>query len=332
MNRRTALTRIGIGAGLLLTGLPSILQAQQSSRQAPHIIVAYPAGGVADFAARSVADGLHTTAGLPPPIVENKTGAAGNIALDYLVRQSRNINAVAVFSNSLLTTNPFVPQLASATIDPLKELVPVAAIADMVLMLAASSHLGVNSLDEFLKEARSRSGSKPLRIGLAGLGTPHHLSALLLEREADLDLTLVPYRGGAPMIADAAGGHLDAVFTTIPVGGPMVQAGKMNWIAVVQDTKVPSLPSIPSLIDIFGGATIPSWIGIFARADAPDDMVQELHDAITTAVNSPDITEKLRDNGLEPLNLSLDETRQLLESEAIFMSRFLSEFKLDFSA
>lgn len=329
MDRRTAIS--ALGAGLITAALPAFAQTRQLGERPAHLIVAYPAGGVADFAGRTLADGLRTVAGWPAPLVENKTGAGGNIALDYLVRQSRNESSFALFSNSLVTTNPFVPPLASKNVDPLKELVPVAAMAEMVLMLAVASHLQVNTLDEFLKEARSRSTEKRLRIGIAGLGSPHHLSALLLEREAKLELTLAPYKGGAPMIADAAGGHIDAVFTTIPVGGPMVEAGKLKWIAVVQDTQVPAIPGIPSLAKLFGGVTIPSWLGLFAKLDTPKAVVHEMHSAVNQVVNSAQIASKLRDNGLEPLNLSYEDTVVLVKKEAEFMGKLLRELKFDFA-
>lgn len=323
MDRRQVLTALGAGAAAACA--PAVFAQGLAGRQA-RFVVGYPAAGVADFATRAIVEGLHG-AGVSA-LVENRAGAAGNIALEYVARQPGDSGTYGVFANSIVSTNPFVPQLAAKTVDPAKDVVPVAALADMILVLAVSTQLGVSNLEQFL--AKARAPGQRLRIGLAGVGTPHHLSALLLERTANLNLTLVPYKGGAPMIADAAGGHLDAVFTTVPVGGPMVAAGKLRWIAIVQPTTIKSLPGVPSLVGVFKGATIPSWIGVWAPAATPPDAVAAMHAALTSTVNSPAIAAKLRDNGLEPLHLSPAETATRIAEEMKFMKDFLGKIKLDF--
>ena len=335
MHRRTALA--GLGA-TWLAGLSGPTSAQSpSAAQSPllaagrqlRLTVGFPAGGVVDFAARTVAEGVAQATGVTA-LVENRVGAAGNIAMEYVARQPADNPVIGVFANSIVTTNPFVPQLTSKTTDALKDLVPVSAIADMILVLAVSANLGVETLDQFL--ARARAPGQRLKIGLAGVGTPHHLAALLLERTAGLDMTLVPYKGGAPMIVDAAGGHIDAVFTTIPVGSPMVAAGKLRWIAVAQSKPVRSLPGIPSLIGVFKGVTVPSWIGAFASAHLPGDVLNAFNETLNTAANSPAIGSKLIANGLEPLSLTRAQTIAKVNDEAVFMKDFLGKIKVDFSA
>lgn len=313
---------------MAVSAAPSAFAQSWSGKQF-RFVVGYPAGGVVDFTARTVADGLNQITGATV-IIENKAGAAGNIATEFVAKQPGDAGVFGIFGNSTLSTNPFVPQLASKTVDPYQDLKPVAAIADMILLLAVTEQLGVKNLEEFL--AKAKASKTPLRIGLAGIGSAHHLSALLLERSAELNLTMVPYKGGAPMIADAAGGHLDAVFTTVPVGGPMVAAGKMRWIAIAQPTTIADLPGVPSLVKVYKGASIPSWVGMFAPSSTPDSLIATMHDSINQAVALPAISAKLRKNGLEPINQTLEQTKKLISEEAIFMKKFLSEFKLDFSA
>ena len=325
MDRRSAISTLG---GVLLAALSAQVRSQTLSGRTLRFIVGYPAGGVGDFIARTTTEGLKgTTAAMV--LVENRPGAAGNIALEYVARSAADSGIFGSFSNSQITTNPFVPQLASKNVDPFKELVPVIALVDMILVLAVSSQLGVKTLDQFL--AKAREPGRPLRMGLAGVGTPHHLAALLIERAAGLEMLMVPYKGGAPMIADAAGGHVDAVITTIPVGGPMVAAGKLNWIAVVQPNTIASLPGVPSLAPILKGETMPSWSGIFAPASTPVGVLNELHAAMQSILHTPAISSKLRANGLEPLNLSRAETAARLAEEASYMKEFLSKVKVDFA-
>lgn len=290
--------------------------------------VGYPAGGVADFAARVVADGMGQMSGVSS-LVENRVGASGNLAMEYLAKQPADSPMIGVFANSIVSTNPFVPTLMSRSANALKDMVPVSAIADMVLVLAVTPNLGVENLEQFM--AKARAPGQRLKIGLAGSGTPHHLAALLLERSASLDVTLVPYKGGAPMIVDVAGGHIDAVFTTIPVGAPLVATGKLRWIAVAQPRTVASLPGIPSLVGIYKGATIPSWIGAFAASSMPAETLNAFNDALNAAANSPAIAAKLSSNGLEPLRLSRQETLAKVNDEVVFMKDLLGKLKVDFS-
>ena len=323
MKRRTVL----VSAGAACLAMQRSVWAQ-SDRQQIRLVVGYPAGGVADFAARTIAEGLTQAAGLQT-IVENKPGFAGNISLEYVARQPGDSGVYGFFGNSQLSTHPFVPQLTSKTVDPFKDIVAIGAVSETILVLAVSTKLGVHNLEEFL--AKAREPGQRLRVGLAGVGTAHHFAALLLQKEAKLDLLLVPYKGGAPMIVDASGGHLDAVFTTVPVGGPMVAAGKMRWIAIAQPTSIAGLPGIPSLIDVYRGASIPSWSGLFASASTPVSQLDFMHRALEKALALPAIANKLRDNGLEPLNLTRAQTDARVREDAAFMKDFLAKVPVDFS-
>jgi tripartite-type tricarboxylate transporter receptor subunit TctC len=325
MDRRSAISALG---GLLLATLAGQARSQVLSGRTLRFVVGYPAGGVADFIARATTEGLKGTTAATV-LVENRPGAGGNIALEYVARSGGDSGVFGAFSNSQITTNSFVPDLASKNVDAFKDLVPVIALVDMILVLAVSTGLGVKTLDQFL--AKAKELGPRMRIGLAGVGTPHHLAALLIQRAAGLEMTMVPYKGGAPMIADAAGGHIDAVITTIPVGGPMVASGKLNWIAIVQPDTIASLPGVPSLAPILRGETIPTWNGIFAPASTPVAVLTELHAAMQSLLHSPAVSNKMRANGLEPLNLTRAETAARLANEAGYMKEFLSKVKLDFA-
>lgn len=323
MDRRTALSAL---AGLSLGALSGAAFAQAA--RTLRFMVGYPAGGVADFIARTTTEGLKSSLNATV-LVENRPGAAGNIALEFVAKSAGDAGVFGAFSSSQITTNAFVPQLAPKNVDPFKDLVPVIALVDMILVLAVTPNLGVKTLDEFL--AKAREMGPRLRIGLAGIGAPHHLAVLLLQRAAGLDMLMVPYKGGPPMIADAAGGHLDAVVTTVPVGGPMVAAGKLQWIAIVQPTTIASLPGVPSLAAVLKGETIPTWNGIFAPAGTPVPVLNELHTAMQAILHTPAVSAKLRANGLEPLNQTRAETAARLADEGRYMKDFLSKVKLDFS-
>jgi tripartite-type tricarboxylate transporter receptor subunit TctC len=327
MQRRHALSLLFSGLGGLL---PDQLIAQNSilSGRTLKFLVGYPGGGVADFIARTSTDGLNALT-QATTVVENRPGAAGNIALEAVAKANPESGIFGAFGNLQVTMNPHVAQLSPKGVDPMRDLVPVVALADMILLLAVTPQLGVKTFDQFLAKAKELGPG--LRMGLAGIGAPHHLAALLLQKNAGLDMTLVPYKGGAPMIADAAGGHLDAVITTLPVGNAMVQAGKLHWIAVVPPTTIPSLPEVPSMSKVLKGENIPTGNTIFAPAATPVAVLNELHDAVNKLLATPAVGSKLRANGLEPTILSRAELPSRLRDEAAYMKDFLSKVKVDFS-
>jgi tripartite-type tricarboxylate transporter receptor subunit TctC len=331
MDRRTAVTALGAAVASLAAGAVRAQSISNPMGSKPlRMIVGFPAGGVADFVARAIGEGLRQ-AWNHQVIVENRPGAGGNIALEFIARQSADAGTIGIFPNASYTMNPLVPQLSVKGLEPARDLVVVSAVADMILLMAVTTQLGVKNLDEFLARARA-TDKPPLRVGIAGTGTPHHLSAALLEHSTKYNYTMVPYRGGPPMVADAAGGHLDVVFSTLPVTGPMVDAGKMRWIAIVQPTTIKSLPELPSLAKtVFKGLTVPSWVGMFAPSAMPAEQVAGLHAAINAVAASPAISERLRSNGLEPLGLSQVQTAALLRDEGKAMRELLDRVKVDFS-
>lgn len=303
--------------------------AQSFSGRTLKFMVGYPVGGVADFITRTTTDGLGIALGANV-VVENRPGAAGNIAVDAVLKATPESGTLGMFGNLQITMNPHVSQLAIKGGDPLRDLVPVIGLADMILMLAVTTPTGIKTLDQFMKQARDKGPD--FRIGIAGIGAPHHLAVLLLQKNAELNMTLVPYKGGPPMMADAAGGHLDAVITTLPVGSPMVAAGKLHWVATVPATPIPSLPGLPSLSQVLKGESVPTGNGVYAPPGTPTAVAQELHNALRRQLEQSAIANKLRANGLEPLSGSRQEFAAKLQNESAYMKEFLAKVKVDFSS
>ncbi len=304
-------------------------RAQSFSGRSLRFMVGYPVGGVADFITRTTTEGLGTALG-SQVVVENRPGAAGNLAVDAVLKATPDSGTLGMFGNLQITMTPQVPQLSLKGADPLRDLVPIIGLADMILMLAVSSPTGITNLEQFLRQARDKGPN--FRIGIAGIGAPHHLAVLLLQKNAELNMTLVPYKGGPPMMADAAGGHLDAVITTLPVGGPMVAAGRLNWIATVPATPIPSLPGLPSLAQVLKGETVPTGNGVFAPPGTSPAAAQELHLALRRQLEQPAVIAKLRANGLEPLSGTRSDFVAKLQAEAAYMKDFLAKVKVDFSS
>ena len=285
-------------------------------------MVGYPAGGVADFIARSCTEGLNASLGAFTS-VENKPGAAGNIAMDAVIKAGPDSGVFGAFSNLQVTLNPLVPQLALKNVDPMQELVPVAAMADLILMLCVSTQFGVKTLDQFLAKAKELGPN--VKMGLAGIGTPHHMAALLLQKNAGLDMTLVPYKGGPPMIADAAGGHLDAVITTLPVGGPMVQAGKMKALALTGPKRTSSLPNVPTFQELgYKEMDLVGWFGLWAPAKTPRDRIERIAKEVQKALDSPEAVSFLDRLGMEPAYLPPKPFSDFVAEDMVRQKNFLN--------
>ncbi len=327
MQRRDVL---GMTAAMAGAACSPWARAQSFGGRTLRFVVGYPVGGVADFITRTTTDGLGAALGGTNVLVENRPGAAGNLAVDAVLKASPDSGTLGMFGNLQMTMNPHVPQLSLKGADPLRDLVPVIGLADMILMLAVTTPTGITHLDQFLRQARDKGPN--FRMGVAGIGAPHHLAVLLLQKNAELNMTLVPYKGGPPMMADAAGGHLDAVITTLPVGGPMVAAGRLNWIATVPATPIPSLPGLPSLAQVLKGVTVPTGNGVFAPPGTSAAMAQELHQALRRQLDQSAVVAKLRANGLEPLTGSRQDFVNKLQAESLYMKDFLAKVKVDFSS
>ncbi len=327
MKRRTWLQ--GLAAGWASWGIGSQAQSPSFAGRSLRLLVGYPVGGVADFIARITTEGLGSHLGTQV-VVENKPGAAGNLAMDAVLKAAPDSGTLGMFSTLQVTMNPHVPPLALKGSDPLRDLVPIVGLADLILMLAVSSATQIKSLEQFM--ARARQQGPDFRIGIAGIGSPHHLAILLLQKNAELNMTLVPYKGGAPMMADAAGGHLDAVVTTLPVGQPMVQAGKLNWMATVPAVSVPSLPGLPNLAGVLKGETVPTGNGIFAPPGTSAAVAQEWHLAFKRQLEQPALAARLRANGLEPVTGTRTQFAEKLRAESAYMKDFLAKVQVDFSS
>jgi len=188
-------------------------RAQSFGGRTLRFVVGYPVGGVADFITRTTTDGLGAALGGANVLVENRPGAAGNLAVDAVLKASPDSGTLGMFGNLQMTMNPHVPQLSLKGADPLRDLVPIIGLADMILMLAVTTPTGITHLDQFLRQAREKGPN--FRMGVAGIGAPHHLAVLLLQKNAELNMTPatpIPSLPGLPSLAQVLKGE------TVPTG------------------------------------------------------------------------------------------------------------------
>jgi tripartite-type tricarboxylate transporter receptor subunit TctC len=287
MDRRDFVAASG---GLALLGAGARAQAQETG--ALRIIVGFPAGGAPDAVARVFAEQLRI-AGLPA-VVENRVGAGGRIGIDALIGAPPDGRTVALIPASLLALLPQVTR--GFRHDPLKDFVPLAALAEYEFALGVGPGAPGASLVEYLAWARANPG----RAGFAtpGLGTPQHFLGTSLAKAAGVELVHVPYKGGAQAMADVLGGQVPSMITTAQLLVPQHTAGKLRTVMVTGARRHPRMPDVPTAREAgFGQLEAVDWFGLFAARSVPDATVQALRRAATGVAARAEYAKAVSDLG-----------------------------------
>jgi tripartite-type tricarboxylate transporter receptor subunit TctC len=268
------------------------------------IVVGFPAGGPADIAARILAQGLQDAL-KQNVIVDNRTGAGGNIAAQLVAKAPADGYSVLVATASLLVNPALSP---NAGYDPLRDFVPVGLIATQANALAVTSTLPVNNL----KELQALAKKHPMTYATSGVGTTSHLSAnYLINVLWGTKATAVPYRGAGPAGIAVATGETPIAFMTITGVLPLQQQGKVKILGVVSDKRLPALPKVPTMSESGYPQLNPSWTAVFVPSETPAPVVQRLNDAINQVIGTADYKEKIANQAMVASPAS--NTRQLAD-------------------
>lgn len=289
--RRRFLGFLAGGGSLALTGRSD---AQAWPIRSVRMVVPYAAGGAIDTVARIIAGAFQAQSG-QPFVVDNRAGASGMIGLESVARARPDGYTLLVAPDNNFTVNPLI--YPGNGVDPNVDLTPVALLVRLLLVLAVHESVPARTLPEFIAYAKSRP--RAVSCATAGEGTPHHLALRALERAAGIELLHVPYKGGAPAVADAAGGHVDAVIGGLNVIRTHMATGKLRALATSQATRSPLDPSIPTIAEFIPGVAVGSWIALFAPSGTPRPILDSLGSWVGSALGTADAASKLAVQGLE---------------------------------
>jgi len=309
---------------LAATLLPVCVSAQTYPTRAIRIVVAFPAGGGSDLAARVVAQKLSESLG-QPVVVENRVGANGSVGAEAVARSAPDGYTLVTGSNANITTNPHLMTLAY---DPMKDLAPVAMLTvNPLLLFVNPSVIPVATFREFIDYARAREGK--VDYASAGNGSPAHLSAELLKLTAGIKMVHVPYKGGPPGVNDVLGGRVGVMLAAAPTVLPQIRAGKLRGIATTGAHRTVFAPEIPTIAESgFPEFDVVIWNALFAPAATPGAVLAKLHGEIDRILDQPDSKELLLKQGAEPLPLSDAAFRELLKTEYERWGRVIREAKI----
>ena len=260
------------------------------------LVVGFPAGGPADFFARTIAQKLTEVIG-QQVVVDNRAGVSGMIAAEYVARTVPADGYVVYFAGTGVLT--FAPNLyAKLPIDIHKELMPLTLGVTVPEMLAVHPSLPVKTTKEFVALAKSKP--KQLAYGSTGNGGMPHLAVESLRSAAGIELVHVPYKGAAPAVIDLLGGHVQLTILDVPVLLPHVKAGKMRALAVATAKRQAALPDMPTMAEAgYPSVRADNWYGFVVAAATPKDIAAKLQAALVRALDAPDTKERLQAQGAE---------------------------------
>jgi len=314
--RRTALG--AALAGLAWTGT-SMAIAKPYPEKSITLVVPYSTGGSADAAARLISSKMSETLG-QTIVVENKTGATGRIAEDY-VSGSRPDGYTILYHSFPYVINAAARMKASGGADSLK---PVAMVTKAAMVLVVNANNKAKTLSDFVAEARAN----PNKVSYAsfGVGSPAHLAGALLDQAANVSMIHVPYKGGAPAVVDVLGGHVDSYFSNVATAFPHLKSGKMRGLAVSSDTRIQALPDIPTVAESLNQPfDIIDWHGIFVPRGTPDEIVQKLSKAVQKAMADSHVRKTITDLGVEPVFVDAPQFPTWLASEEKKWSKLIRD-------
>ena len=286
------------------------------------LIVPWPPGGPSDIAARPLAKGLSESLG-KPFIVENRGGASGNIGTQYVAKNApADGYTVLVTSSSPIVINPSLYK--SLPFDPAKDLQPITNVLRVPLVLAVHPSVPAKDLKELLAYIKSQGGK--FQYASSGSGTPQHLTGELFRTVAKLDMVHVPYKGSAPALTDALGGHVPMIFDSTVAIVPHLKAGKLRPIAITSAKRSAMLPDVPTFAEAgLPGVESYAWYGFFARAGTPKDVVTRLNADAIKVLKGPDFVNVYKETGAEYVGDTPENFTKFVAAEAAKWAKIVKE-------
>jgi tripartite-type tricarboxylate transporter receptor subunit TctC len=275
------------------------------------LVVGYAPGGTGDFITRVIAAKLTDKFGRTV-VVENRAGASGLIAAQYVVKAAPDGYTILAGQTPEIAINPAV---LNSGLDVARDLAPVALGGIVPLALVVPKSAPYATVSGLLEASRRPKG---LLFASAGTGTPGHFAGEVLKLASHGNMTHVPYKGAAPALADLLGSHVDFYFPGFPAAVPFVQAGQMKMLAVSTTRRAAMAPDVPTVTEAAGinDFDFSLWGGFFAPRGTPPDVVATLNQAINAALGLPDVRKKMHDNGVDIMPMSVDQFTGFIKAES----------------
>ena len=262
------------------------------------LLIGFPAGGLLDTVSRIVGERMSTLLG-QPFVVEARPGAGGLVATTALAKAAPD-GYTLMMINDNHALNPFI--LKEVPYDSVKDFAPIGFVGSTPLVFNAHPGLGLKSIKDLVAMAKAKNGG--LTYGSVGPGSLPHLSTALCARAAGINMTHVPYKGGAPALNDLVGGHLDTMMTSLVVSKGHIAGGRLTPLAVAWKHRLEPLPDVPTMAE--GGYAFDAayWFGLMAPAGTPPAVIGKLEKTLADVVAQPEVRKRLAEMGtlVTPMN------------------------------
>jgi len=285
--------RILLAAALLLAAAAA---AQEYPSRPIRIVVPFPAGGTADLLPRIVGEKI-AAKWAQPVVIDNRAGAAGNIGAEIVYNADPDGYTLLSAPPPPLTINQnLYPRLA---FDPTR-FVPVGVIAAVPNVMLVHPKIAAATVQEFV--AYAKANPEKLNYSSQGSGTTSHLTAEMFKSMAGgLRITHVPYKGAAPALGALLAGEVDLMFDNLGISHTHIRAGRLKALAVCSEKRVPALPSVPAMAEIFPGFVAIAWFGVVAPPKTPLPIARKFSAAIAEALKQPDVAKRLAEMSADPV-------------------------------
>ncbi|MBM3349491.1 MAG: tripartite tricarboxylate transporter substrate binding protein [Betaproteobacteria bacterium] len=305
-----SLSRIIVGFALAICG--GLALAQSYPNKPIKLIVPFPAGGPTDIVARPLAQ-MMAEGFKQSVIVENKGGAGGSVAADFVAKSTPDGYTIMVgtvgthaINGSLYRQLPY---------DMTKDFTPIALVASAPIVIAVPASSKIKTLADLIRDAKANPDS--IAFGTAGNGTPGHLTGALFETAAKIKLKHIPYKGSAPAVTDLIGGQIPLMFDPIQSVLPHVLSGKLTALAVTSKTRSPLLPNVPTVAESgYPNFESTAWWAVFAPAKIPENVEKILTREVQKVASSAAFKERLGNVGVQP-NTNFKESLSAFQTREI---------------
>jgi tripartite-type tricarboxylate transporter receptor subunit TctC len=285
--------------------------AQSFPNRPLRLIVAFPPGGATDVIARAVGAPLGTRLG-QNVVVDNRPGSNGNIAAELAANAKPDGHTLMLGSDSLFGVNPHLYR--RMPVDPHKAFVPVTNLVTNQLLLAVNPEkVPVKEFKGFIDQARQ--AKPPMFYASIGNGSQHHIAMEMLKRQAEINLTHVPYKGGGPAGIATVSGEVAVMFG----GGsvvPLARSGKLRALAVSSSKRSPVMPELPTIGEFYPGYEVTIWQGLFVPVGTPQEIIDKLRTEVQAVLATPDLRTKLLNSGSgEPSIVTPEEFKAMIKRD-----------------